>query len=148
MNARRFAALSAIAVALAVASPAGVSAPAAAAAVPGDAIVAAAEGDAQIVWDSTPDVEDIVKNKLDDKAANALLERDALRVIAANLKDLKKATSITVHVHYNKTGLQRPNLPRRRALRTRHARCERCCRQSCQMATARGHRARAGLRQI
>jgi hypothetical protein len=78
-------------------------APAGADDVPGDVIVATAEGDAAIVWDSTPDVERIVKEKQSDDAANSLLERDALRVISANLKDLKKATSITVHVHYNKT---------------------------------------------
>jgi len=72
--------------------------------VPGHAILARAEGSALVIWDSTTEVADIVKDKLDDATAKSRLERDALDEAAIEAPKLTNATSITVRVVYTKSG--------------------------------------------
>jgi hypothetical protein len=72
--------------------------------VPGHVVLARAEGDALLIWDSTAEVAAIVSDKLSDAAANARLERDALRVLAAEQSKVTSAKSITVRVVFSKTG--------------------------------------------
>jgi hypothetical protein len=77
--------------------------------VPGHAILAKPGGEALVIWDSTPAIVSIVKNKLSDGDANALLERDAARVLAGMAPNLDKhAKSVTVRVVYSKTGEVNP----------------------------------------
>ncbi len=76
---------------------------------PGNVIVARTAGDALLIWDASVDIAGIVTNKTPDADANALLERDAARVLAASLSKVDKAaTSITVRVIYQKTGAVSP----------------------------------------
>jgi hypothetical protein len=72
--------------------------------VPGHVVLARTEGDALLIWDSTVEVAAIVSGKLSDADANARLERDALRVLAAEQPKITNAKSITVRVVYSKTG--------------------------------------------
>jgi hypothetical protein len=72
--------------------------------VPGHVVLARAEGDALLIWDSTAEVATIVSDKLSDAEANARLERDALRVLAAAQPKMTGAKSITVRVVFSKTG--------------------------------------------
>jgi hypothetical protein len=76
---------------------------------PGNVIVARTSGDALLIWDASTDIAGIVTSKTSDADANALLERDAARVLAASLSKVdKSATSITVRVIYQKTGAVSP----------------------------------------
>ncbi len=78
-------------------------------AIPGHVVVARVSDDALIIWDASPEIAAIVTNKTADDAANAQLERDALRVLAQNVSRLEKsAKSVTVRVIYNKTGAVSP----------------------------------------
>ncbi len=73
--------------------------------VPGHAVLARASEDALILWDASPVVASIVKNRLSDADANALLERDASRVLATMAPNFGGETrSVTVRVIYSKTG--------------------------------------------
>ena len=57
------------------------------------------------MWDASPVVASIVKNRLSDADANALLERDASRVLATMAPNFGGETrSVTVRVIYSKTG--------------------------------------------
>jgi hypothetical protein len=80
------------------------SASSAATEVPGRVVLARAEGDALLIWDSTAEVAAIVSGKLSDADANARLERDALHVLAAEQPKVTSAKSITVRVVFSKTG--------------------------------------------
>jgi hypothetical protein len=74
-------------------------------AVPGTVVVARASSDALLVWDSTPEIASIVKEKLSDRDANARIEHDALHVLAESLDKVgKEAKTITVRVIYSRTG--------------------------------------------
>lgn len=72
--------------------------------VPGRVVLARAEGDALLIWDSTAEVAAIVSGKLSDADANARLEHDALRVLAAEQAKITSAKTITVRVVFSKTG--------------------------------------------
>ena len=72
--------------------------------VPGHVIFARASQDALLLWDATVEVTAIVRERRPDGAANARLEHDALRVLAASLSEVKHARTITVRVIYSKTG--------------------------------------------
>ncbi len=73
--------------------------------VPGHAVLARASEEALILWDATPVVATIVKSKLGDADANALLERDASRVLATMAPNIDKAAkTVTVRVVYSMTG--------------------------------------------
>jgi hypothetical protein len=72
--------------------------------IPGNVIVVRESDDAVLLWDATPDVEDIVKARLSDTDAGARLERDALRALAASLDQVPKARTVTLRVLYSKTG--------------------------------------------
>ncbi len=75
----------------------------------GNVIVARPGGDALLIWDASSDVAAIVANKTPDSDANALLERDATKILASSLSKLDKdATTVTVRVIYNKTGAVSP----------------------------------------
>jgi hypothetical protein len=75
----------------------------------GNAIVARPAGAALVIWDASNDIASIVTNKTPDARANALLERDAARVLAEELPHIDKAaTSIAVRVIYQKTGAVSP----------------------------------------
>jgi hypothetical protein len=79
------------------------------AAPPGHAVLARATGEALILWDATPVVASIVRDKLSDAAANALLERDAAGVLAEMAPNVDRAaTSVTVRVLYAETGAVSP----------------------------------------
>jgi hypothetical protein len=79
-------------------------APAAPAAVPGHAVLARVEGRALVIWDSTLEVAQIVKDKLPDAAAKDRLERDALGELLLEAPNLGRARSVDVRVVYTKTG--------------------------------------------
>lgn len=72
--------------------------------VPGHVIVARTTEDALLIWDASPEVATIVRDKVSDSDANARIEHDALRVLATSLKKVSAAKTITVRVIYNKTG--------------------------------------------
>jgi hypothetical protein len=75
----------------------------------GNVIVARPSGAALLIWDASSDVTAIVSNKTPDAAANAMLERDAARVLATSLDKIDRAaTTITVRVIYQKTGAVSP----------------------------------------
>jgi hypothetical protein len=77
--------------------------------VPGHAVLAKPDGDALVIWDASTVVASIVKTKANDTAANDLLERDAVRVMATMAPDVDKgAKTITVRVIYSKTGAVSP----------------------------------------
>jgi len=78
-------------------------------AVPGHAVLARATDDALIIWDASPVVASIVRSKLSDADADALLKRDALRILAANAANIGNAArSVTVRIVYSKTGAVSP----------------------------------------
>ncbi|MBD5606759.1 MAG: hypothetical protein IAI48_16950 [Candidatus Eremiobacteraeota bacterium] len=96
-----------IAVALAACSHGATAAPAARPT--GNVIVARPGGSALVIWDASADVASIVANKTSDADANALLERDASRVLADSLAKIDKdASDVTVRVIYNKSGAVSP----------------------------------------
>ncbi len=73
--------------------------------VPGHAVLARASDEALILWDASPVVATIVKTKLGDADANALLERDASRILATMAPNIDKAAkTATVRVVYSMTG--------------------------------------------
>jgi len=75
------------------------------AAIPGHAVLARATGQALIIWDATPLFADVVRRKLPDSEANALIAHDALRILARMQPDLDKdAKSVTVRIVYAKKG--------------------------------------------
>jgi hypothetical protein len=77
--------------------------------VPGHVVLAKPGGDAVIIWDATPVIVTIVNEKANDEAANALLERDALRDVAKLAKALSSdAKSVTLRVTYQKIGAVNP----------------------------------------
>lgn len=81
----------------------------AAADVPGHVVLAKPGGDAIIIWDATPVVLTIVTGKMSDDAANALLERDALRDVAKLAKSLDAdVTTVSLRVTYQKIGAVNP----------------------------------------
>jgi hypothetical protein len=64
-------------------------------------VVARSSNDALVIWDATGDVGEIVQAKLDDVRANARLEHDALRALAAKMPLLDKSSrSVNVRVVY------------------------------------------------
>jgi hypothetical protein len=74
-------------------------------AVPGHAVLARASEDALVLWDASTVVATIVRSKMSDADANALLERDAARVLATIAPNVDKgAKSVTVRVIYSMTG--------------------------------------------
>jgi hypothetical protein len=78
-------------------------------AVPGNAVLAKPAGDALVIWDASPVVASIVKDKLAYADANLLLEHDAVRVLAGMVHDLDKhVKTVTVRVIYSKTGAVSP----------------------------------------
>jgi hypothetical protein len=82
----------------------------AAATYPGNAVLAKPAGKALAIWDASPLVATIVKNKIADDVANAMLERDALHVLATMTPLIDKgSTAITVRVTYAMTGAVSPN---------------------------------------
>lgn len=73
--------------------------------VPGTVVVARTSSDALIIWDSSPEIAAIVKDKLSDRDANVRIEHDALHVLATSLDKVgKDAKTITVRVVYSKNG--------------------------------------------
>jgi len=77
----------------------------AAEAVPGNAVLARANGDALVVWDATTVIALIVKNRTNDATANDVLEHDAARVLAAIAPSVNKSVkTIGVQIVYSKTG--------------------------------------------
>lgn len=75
----------------------------------GHAVLAKPSGEALVIWDATPVIVSIVKGKLNDADANALLERDAIRVLGGMVPNVDKhAKSITVRVVYSKVGAVNP----------------------------------------
>ena len=71
---------------------------------PGKVVIARASGDATVLYDATPEVAAIVRDKLSDDAANARLQRDALRVLAKVAPELTDAQTITVRITYAQSG--------------------------------------------
>jgi hypothetical protein len=70
----------------------------------GRAVLVKPDGDALVIWDASPVVSTIVKNKLADADANLLLERDAIHVLAEMVPNLDKgAKRVTVRMFYSKT---------------------------------------------
>jgi hypothetical protein len=77
--------------------------------VPGHVVLAKPGGDAIMIWDATPVIVTIVAAKLSDEAANALLERDALRDVAKLAKSLDPdAKTVALRVTYQKIGAVNP----------------------------------------
>jgi len=72
--------------------------------VPGHVIVARENDDAVLLWDATPDVADIVRERLSDADAEKRLERDALRALATSLDRVPNARTVTLRVLYSKIG--------------------------------------------
>jgi len=80
------------------------AAPAQADPVPGHVIVARTQGAALLIWDATAEIAAITAAKLSNDDANARIERDALRVLAASLGAVKNSKTVTVRVLYARTG--------------------------------------------
>ncbi len=77
--------------------------------VPGHAVLAKSDGYALIIWDASPVVASIVKNKMNDADANDLLERDAMRKLAKISRNVDgSAKTVTVRVVYIKNGAVSP----------------------------------------
>ncbi len=78
-------------------------------AVPGHAVLARASEDALVLWDASQVVATIVKDKFNDADANALIKRDAYRVLVSMAPNIdKSAKTVTVRVIYSKTGAVSP----------------------------------------
>jgi hypothetical protein len=76
---------------------------------PGHAILARPGPDALFVWDASRDVATIVADRRSDDEARALLERDALRALAAALADAgPDLRTVTVRIVYDRTGAVSP----------------------------------------
>ncbi len=71
---------------------------------PGKVVIARASEDATVLYDATPEVAAIVRDKLGDDTANARLEHDALRVLAKVASELSGSRSITVRITYAQSG--------------------------------------------
>lgn len=75
----------------------------------GHVIVARTEGDALLIWDASNDVAAIVTDKAADDVANARLQRDGLRVLAASLNKLERsAKTVTLRIIFERTGAVSP----------------------------------------
>jgi hypothetical protein len=70
---------------------------------PGKVVIARASEDAIALYDASPEVAAIVRDKIDTATARARLERDALAVLAKILPDLPLAKTVTVRVTYVKS---------------------------------------------
>jgi hypothetical protein len=72
-------------------------------------LVAKPGGHALLIWDATTQVTDIVKNKMNDAAADDVLERGALAAIASNRDALSRSASdVTVNIIFKKIGAINP----------------------------------------
>jgi len=67
-------------------------------------VIARAGSDATVLYDATPDVIAIVRDKIGDEQANRLLQHDALRVLALAAPELPEARAITVRITYVRSG--------------------------------------------
>ena len=68
-------------------------------------MLAEASGDALVIWDASRVVRIIVRSKMTDADADALLRRDAIRVLGNMLPNIDRtAKTVTVRVIYAKTG--------------------------------------------
>lgn len=86
-----------------------IAAPALADGVAGTVTIARPSGSALAIWDASADVASIVTNKTSDADANALLERDALHVLAGALAKFDKhSDTIRLRVIFQKTGAVSP----------------------------------------
>ena len=82
--------------------------PAVADEIAGSTIVVRDEGDALIIWEATPAVVAIVKNKTPGKLALKQLESSAVTIAAQHARDLVDATTISVRITYQKIGAVNP----------------------------------------
>lgn len=72
---------------------------------PGRAVLSKSTGDALVIWDASKVVASIVRSKMADAAADGLLKRDAVRVLAKMLRNIDRtAKTITVRIIYAKSG--------------------------------------------
>lgn len=70
----------------------------------GHVIVVRPSGDALVIWDATDRVIGIVHDKVGDKDANAILERDGLKALSSKLSSLNKSSRrVTLRIVYKKT---------------------------------------------
>jgi outer membrane receptor protein involved in Fe transport len=67
-------------------------------------VVARASGSATVLYDATKQVSEIVRDKLDDEAADRRLQHEALRVLASVTPELPDAQTITIRITYAQSG--------------------------------------------
>lgn len=67
-------------------------------------VLARTGASALVLWNATPFVADIVAKRVDDAAANDVLERGALRAAALEMPSLRNAKTIDVRILYDKRG--------------------------------------------
>jgi hypothetical protein len=70
----------------------------------GSFVVARRSPSGLVIWDSAPVIAQIVKSKLGDAEANALLERDALQVLAKAAPSFAASRDVVIRIVYSKTG--------------------------------------------
>jgi len=72
--------------------------------VPGTVVLARATGEAVALYDASPEVAAVVRERMGDTAARGRLAKDALRVLAKEIPDVSQARSVVVRVTYTRSG--------------------------------------------